>query len=574
LALDIAREFGAFGETKFAGGGYVARPKKYAGGGATPPARRKVSKVKRKVTAKAPVTKVKPGASVGGKQNIVKIFPENKNNSKSKQTNPLGYLETSAASLGKAPNFGPLFTIAMKTVLGEKPTLTDYKNAGIGLNAWAANSITNVGGFSGGGEVDGRMLFAGKDMSDAIAKSIQTSVSSEVDRAINDLMKQLMLKPYEGKETTTTGQPSVGGQYSPEGLQGEMYQYLLSKGLDDNKALGIMANIFRESGFRPGASESGGPGVGLFQYSSGGRKSAFLKAVPNYVTNWKGQIDYALKEDTAPQYLQKQFSSPQEAADWWMKKWERPAEYIQNDKGPKIHAQYLASLEKYRTKSGYNIPVGTEIGSMSGNLSTAQQLALSMGLQMTSHIRRGDRGYHGKGRAMDFSNGTNATPEMLNYANAMISKYGSSLTQLIYTPLGYGIANGKRVPLSYWGTSVNNQHYNHVHVAFAAGGRVSKPVFALIGEKGQEFVFDADTTKGMDQMMPGLLEHLNAAKTKPQLASILSSYSDDPGMILIPPASSSSPSGGRSGGGGGTSSGSVNRQDNSWMFDRLATGTG
>jgi hypothetical protein len=574
LALDIAREFGAFGETKFAGGGYVARPKKYAGGGATPPARRKVSKVKRKVSAKAPVTKVKPGASVGGKQNIVKIFPENKNNSKSKQTNPLGYLETSAASLGKAPNFGPLFTIAMKTVLGEKPTLTDYKNAGIGLNAWAANSITNVGGFSGGGEVDGRMLFAGKDMSDAIAKSIQTSVSSEVDRAINDLMKQLMLKPYEGKETTTTGQPSVGGQYSPEGLQGEMYQYLLSKGLDDNKALGIMANIFRESGFRPGASESGGPGVGLFQYSSGGRKSAFLKAVPNYVTNWKGQIDYALKEDTAPQYLQKQFSSPQEAADWWMKKWERPAEYIQNDKGPKIHAQYLASLEKYRTKSGYNIPVGTEIGSMSGNLSTAQQLALSMGLQMTSHIRRGDRGYHGKGRAMDFSNGTNATPEMLNYANAMISKYGSSLTQLIYTPLGYGIANGKRVPLSYWGTSVNNQHYNHVHVAFAAGGRVSKPVFALIGEKGQEFVFDADTTKGMDQMMPGLLEHLNAAKTKPQLASILSSYSDDPGMILIPPASSSPPAGGRSGGGGSTSSGSVNRQDNSWMFDRLATGTG
>ena len=108
----------------------------------------------------------------------------------------------------------------------------------------------------------------------------------------------------------------------------------------------------------------------------------------------------------------------------------------------------------------------------------------------------------------------------------------------------------------------------------AVGGRVSKPVFALIGEKGQEFVFDADTTKGMDQMMPGLLEHLNAAKTKPQLASILSSYSDDPGMILIPPTSSSPPSGGRSGGRGSTSSGSVNRQDNSWMFDRLATGTG
>ena len=39
-----------------------------------------------------------------------------------------------------------------------------------------------------------------------------------------------------------------------------------------------------------------------------------------------------------------------------MKKWERPAEYIQNDKGPKIHAQYLASVEKYKTQKGYEFP--------------------------------------------------------------------------------------------------------------------------------------------------------------------------------------------------------------------------
>ena len=251
LAVDIARDFGIL---KFAGGGYVARPKKYAGGGATPPARRKVSKVKRKVTAKAPVTKVKPGASVGGKQNIVKIFPEPENKNKSKQINPLGYLEGSATSLGKAPNFGPLFTIAMKTILGEKPTLTDYKNAGIGLNAWAANSITNVGGFAGGGEVDGRMLFAGQDMSDAIAKSIQTSVSSEVDKTIRDLTKQLTLQSTIESMKQVTGPAGQPGQMAPGSVAGgqltveQLVGLAKGAGFSDNEAVIMAAIALGESG--------------------------------------------------------------------------------------------------------------------------------------------------------------------------------------------------------------------------------------------------------------------------------------------------------------------------------------
>jgi hypothetical protein len=59
---------------------------------------------------------------------------------------------------------------------------------------------------------------------------------------------------------------------------------------------------------------------------------------------------------------------------------------------------------------------------------------------------------------------------------------------------------------------------------FSKGGRVLKPTFAMLGEKGPEFVFDADTTAGLDRLAPQLLEKLNIAKTKPQLASILQSY--------------------------------------------------
>jgi len=65
-------------------------------------------------------------------------------------------------------------------------------------------------------------------------------------------------------------------------------------------------------------------------------------------------------------------------------------------------------------------------------------------------------------------------------------------------------------------------------VEFAKGGRVTKPTYATLAEDGRpEFVFDADTTKGLDGMAPLLLEKLNAAKTKQQLASILQSYAGD-----------------------------------------------
>jgi hypothetical protein len=111
---------------------------------------------------------------------------------------------------------------------------------------------------------------------------------------------------------------------------------------------------------------------------------------------------------------------------------------------------------------------GGPMGTATGNLGQAQNLASQMGLGLTSHFRAGDPGYHGLGRAMDFSNGV-GTREELAFAHAMISKYGSTIKELIHTPLGFGIKNGVKVPLSYWGERVNAMHYNHVHVAFADG---------------------------------------------------------------------------------------------------------
>lgn len=523
---------------------------KQAGGGPVPttrggrlvasrPTRRKpTQKYKRELQAR--VSPLKPGSSVGGMEKIKKMYPEPENKEKNNTINPLKYQQKSYKNLTRASGFGGIFALALKAQLGEKPTDLDYRNAASGILSWMqitfSDQVLRTGGaFAGGGEVNSSMFMTNNttDMKSVIAKSIQNSVTPKINESIGDLMKQLGLKEIQGKvkETPSSStQSSRAGDYSPEGLQGDIYKYLLSKGLDDNQALGVMANISRESGFRPGISESGGPGIGLFQYSSEPRKTNFLRAVPDYATNWKGQIDFALTDDVAPQYIKTKFSSAQEAADWWMKNWERPAEDIQNISGPKIHKEYLASLQKYRTGKGYIIPTSGDIlGNVQGNLSDAKNLAESMGLQLSSYKRDprypGDASLHIQGRAMDFSNGID-TLEQKKFALSMISKYGSNLAELIYTPLGYGIKNGQKVPLSFWSEETNAGHYNHVHVAFAKGGRVRKPTTALIGERGPEFIFDADTTRGLDSLAPGLLEKLNIARTKPQIASILRSYAD------------------------------------------------
>lgn len=114
--------------------------------------------------------------------------------------------------------------------------------------------------------------------------------------------------------------------------------------------------------------------------------------------------------------------------------------------------------------------MGGPMGTGKGNLGAAQRMAERHGLSLTSFLRMGDKGFHGLGRAMDFSNGVN-TPQQMAFAKEMIARFGESITELIYTPLGFGIKNGKAVPLSYWGEATNAAHWNHVHVAFALGPR-------------------------------------------------------------------------------------------------------
>jgi murein DD-endopeptidase MepM/ murein hydrolase activator NlpD len=74
-------------------------------------------------------------------------------------------------------------------------------NVGKGLNAWMQGVFKSGPlGFAGGGEVDTKQFFEGEDYTNVIARSVEDSVSKEVNRTMVNLSKELSLKPVGREE--------------------------------------------------------------------------------------------------------------------------------------------------------------------------------------------------------------------------------------------------------------------------------------------------------------------------------------------------------------------------------------
>ena len=137
-------------------------------------------------------------------------------------------------------------------------------------------------------------------------------------------------KKNSGGGDSSPVKPMSISESSDSGISREgVYNYLTTHHkLSHNKAYGLMANIDRESSFRTVAPGDQGLSNGLFQWHKG-RLTQMQKNVPNWQTNWKGQIDYALSEPgeaSGQTYLNTTFETPEQAAEFWTRKWERPAD--------------------------------------------------------------------------------------------------------------------------------------------------------------------------------------------------------------------------------------------------------
>jgi murein DD-endopeptidase MepM/ murein hydrolase activator NlpD len=188
------------------------------------------------------------------------------------------------------------------------------------------------------------------------------NLTSQIEEAYGLLTTPLTQGKYSGEEIPETGtrQTDEGAYATPPPYTGEettaggkvvnpqaVYAYLRQLGVPHIHAVGIVANIKGESGFRIDADETGRGtgGIGLFQYTFPSRKQAFLRAVPDYKTNWKGQVKYAITQDpNTPIYLRKQFSTPEQAADDFMINWERPAKRVYAGRRKK-HNDFIKSFK-------------------------------------------------------------------------------------------------------------------------------------------------------------------------------------------------------------------------------------
>ncbi|WP_018119420.1 phage tail tape measure protein [Corynebacterium mastitidis] len=88
------------------------------------------------------------------------------------------------------------------------------------------------------------------------------------------------------------------------------------------------------------------------------------------------------------------------------------------------------------------------------------------GMTITS-TQRASNDYHGQGLAVDFSNGTDTTPEMQRAAGFFFENYGPALLELIHSPFGHNVKHGQDVGdgFGFYGAGTMSAHRNHVHVA-------------------------------------------------------------------------------------------------------------
>jgi muramidase (phage lysozyme) len=536
---------------KAAGGGRPAtRGGKLVGG----PAKRTLKKKKAPRTLRATPSKLKPGAAVGGEKNLKKFYPEPEDK---KQMSPFGFLKNAYDRFSRSTGLDAPVALAIKSLMGDKPTTADYKNSAIGINNWMNRTVgSGTLAYAGGGEVKMESIVSGEDYSDVIAKSLQDSIAPQIDKTIQDLMEQMMLKPNFKKDpsqegvTQPTGEGDIlygttPGEYGPildliasvEAVGG--YDVVNGGKIDGLSKMTISAA--RQAALSSGGSGAMGRYQQMPQYVLDRARSIGLNPDRDLFSPENQDKLAALlingagyKEWKSGNLTTERFAHRLSAT--WRGLPEGPSNktyqdrYASRNKAHTSWANVMATLNAVKSGeiSGGQFGGGILGTERVGAIDQFTPVAKKFGLQVTSSYRPGDPGYHGKNMARDYSNDSvgRGTPQQLAFAQHLAKSYGSSLKQLIYTPLGFGIANGKKVGLDYWGPSTNSIHYDHVHVAYAKGGKTKGvPHPAILGEEGREFVIDADSTAALENTFPGFLDAINKAKYK-EAVNVLRKYTD------------------------------------------------
>lgn len=149
--------------------------------------------------------------------------------------------------------------------------------------------------------------------------------------------------PTPERYQTLTAMSPTEFSSKPVRQRGEfLMDYMTNElGLSQFHALGLLANAMRESTFTTSIAGDNGLSNGMFQWHKE-RLDGARAALGSKWDDPRAQIKYALEEPNEPgqEYLNMTFTSAQQAADWWAKYWERPAD-LTRDSG--VHRSFLAN---------------------------------------------------------------------------------------------------------------------------------------------------------------------------------------------------------------------------------------
>ena len=162
----------------------------------------------------------------------------------------------------------------------------------------------------------------------------------------------------------------TGRSYNPTAIK----EHLLSKGLSEHAVKGILGNIQRESNFNSKAVGDGNTSIGLFQHHAGRAKKLgnYLKLRGKDLDDGLGQVDYAYEELKSMPKVMKMLNSaksPAQAADIWVRHFERPAN-VNNES--KIRQQYamkykFGGIPKYKLGYADFSSLGSSLGQVVDN---------------------------------------------------------------------------------------------------------------------------------------------------------------------------------------------------------------
>jgi hypothetical protein len=461
-------------------------------------------------------------------------FTENKN------------LKESTEELDKTKYFGPILAISSKIMNKEQPTQRDYQNVGLGINLLIAKGIQDgqlkggiVAKFAGGGLVDPDVLSAaetGGDISNWVAKAFRGAIETGAQRTMR-LMKE-MREMEKRKKEKDEGAGGATGDFTPGSVPGgqltmeQLVGLAKGAGFPTNEAV-IMAAIAKgESGGNSNAKNFKPPdkSYGLWQI------------------NMIGNLGPARMQEFGLQREDQLFDPVTNAkAAYAIRKSQGLSAWTIYKNG--AYKNHLSAAEA--AKNAPSLRTSPSFGSMElgkGYGTEGSKIAGELGRFMKKKgVVPGSVHRHPEHPPYSLSSGHSRNS--LHYQGRAIDlgAYANEQGPVLAAVAEFNKLKGVKPVQLYHGGN-DPDHADHVHVAYALGGRVPKLTFAMIGEKGPEFVFDANTTAGLDKLAPQLLEKLNFASTKPQLASILQSYAPydaSASSQTIVVQSPSAPSGGR-----------------------------